>query len=237
MNRRDFLFASTAAGLAWGACGGARAEAKPGKQLLELRLYRLASAEKQQAFDEFLARAAIPALHRLGIGPVGVFKLTKEDNPKPKMEIDFNTLCISCHAGGENEATIIDVGNHMFHEPGTKGWRCVDCHMQKTPYMGRDPRSDHMFPVPDPVMTKELGIPNACDSCHADKGIDWQIEWMDKWYGDKMKKYEPRRERTRAVAAAHNAERGALGKLIRVYDVEEIAAWRATLLRLSQYGK
>jgi tetratricopeptide (TPR) repeat protein len=34
------------------------------------------------------------------------------------------------------------------------------------------------------------------------------------------------------MAAAHNMERGALDKLIKAYDAEEIAAWRATLLRL-----
>jgi len=151
---------------------------------------------------------------------------------KTKFEIDFNTLCLQCHATGENEATIIDVNTHMNHTPGTEGWRCVDCHMMQTPYMGRDPRRDHMFPIPDPQMTKELGIPNACNKCHAEEGIDWQIAWVNKWYGENMKKYEPRRQRTRTIAAAHAHERGVLDKLLKCYETEEIGAWRATLLRL-----
>jgi tetratricopeptide (TPR) repeat protein len=153
---------------------------------------------------------------------------------KPKFEINFNSLCLQCHANGTEGATIIDLNNHMFHKPGTEGWRCVDCHMQKTPYMARDPRGDHMFPIPDPLMTKELGVPNACHKCHADKGLDWQLEWMGKWYGEKMNKYEPRRQRTRAIAAAHKGERGVLDKLLACHDVEEIAAWKATLLRLME---
>lgn len=171
-------------------------------------------------------------LSRMGHKGIGCTDCHDPHTMKPKFEIDFNSLCMQCHAGGTEGATIIDVGNHMFHEPGTKGWRCVDCHMPKTPYMGRDPRADHRFPIPDPELTKELGVPNACNNCHADKGLDWQIEWMGKWYGEKMKKYEPRRQRTRAVAATHNAERGALEKLLAVHETEEIGAWKATLLRL-----
>jgi len=151
---------------------------------------------------------------------------------KTKFEIDFNTLCMQCHATGENEATVIDVGTHMHHTAGTEGWRCVDCHMMQTPYMGRDPRRDHMFPLPDPQMTKDLGVPNACNKCHAEEGIDWQIDWVNKWYGEKMKKYEPRRQRTRAIAAAYAHQRGVLDKLLESYATEEIGAWRATLLRL-----
>lgn len=146
------------------------------------------------------------------------------------LSVRANALCLTCHAGGANEATVIDPLTHSFHEYGTEGSTCVDCHMPKTPYMGRDPRSDHRFPSPDPLITKELGIPNACNNCHEDKGLDWQIEWTDKWYGEKMK--TPARTRTRAVHAAQNGKTGALDQLISVFDVEEIDAWRATLLRL-----
>jgi len=40
----------------------------------------LASAEKQAVFDTFLAEAAIPALNKLGVGPVGVFKMAEGDD-------------------------------------------------------------------------------------------------------------------------------------------------------------
>ena len=146
--------------------------------------------------------------------------------------VDSNAMCLQCHAGGANGAVIIDPANHMFHAPGVKGSRCVDCHMPKKPYMGRDPRSDHRFPSPDPLLTKELGVPNTCNDCHADKGLDWQITWVEKWYGAKMDKPARGRQRTRAVAAAQAGQPGALDKLLAVLEVEEIGAWKATLLRL-----
>jgi tetratricopeptide (TPR) repeat protein len=128
------------------------------------------------------------------------------------------------------EAKVIDPLTHSFHKPGTAGSRCVDCHMPKKPYMARDPRSDHRFPSPDPLLTKELGIPNACNNCHADKGLDWQIEWTEKWYGERARPLD--RDRARAVAAAHSAAPDALARLFGVFDTEENGAWQATLLRL-----
>jgi predicted CXXCH cytochrome family protein len=148
-----------------------------------------------------------------------------------KPAVDTNALCMTCHSAGANQAVVIDPAKHLFHTPGTPGSRCVDCHMPKKTYMGRDPRSDHRFPSPDPLLTKELGTPNACNDCHQDKGLDWQIRHVDEWYGDKMNK--PSRARTRAIAAAQ-AGHGSLDALLAVFDVEEIAAWKATLLRLME---
>ncbi len=149
-----------------------------------------------------------------------------------KAAVESNALCMTCHAGGQREAKIIDPIAHSFHKPGTAGSRCVECHMPKKPYMARDPRSDHRFPSPDPLLTKELGVPNACNNCHADKGIDWQIEWTEKWYGPRTRPLD--RDRTRAIAAAQAQPiaPGTLEKLLAAFDTEENAAWQATLLRL-----
>ena len=77
MKRREFLTNSAAAGLTLAAGSAAHAAAANSrKELLELRLYKFSSAAKQQAFDSFLGRVAIPALNRAGIRPVGVFKLS-----------------------------------------------------------------------------------------------------------------------------------------------------------------
>ncbi len=77
MKRRDFLIASALASvgtMSRQACAGDKPSSA--KQYLELRHYEFASAEKQKAFEDFLAKAAIPALNRQGIRPVGVFKPT-----------------------------------------------------------------------------------------------------------------------------------------------------------------
>jgi len=149
-----------------------------------------------------------------------------------KPAVETNTLCMQCHASGLRGAIVIDPLAHSFHKPGSAGSRCVDCHMPKSIYMGRDARSDHRFPSPDPVLTKELGTPNACNTCHADKGLDWQIEWTNKWYGPTKKPLA--RERTRAVAAAYADKPEAMDKLLAAFDLEDNTAWQATLLRLME---
>ena len=149
-----------------------------------------------------------------------------------KAAVDSGALCLQCHATGLREAKVIDPLTHSFHKPGTAGSRCVECHMPKKPYMARDPRSDHRFPSPDPVLTKELGLPNACNNCHADKGLEWQIEWTEKWYGERTQPLDRGRARAVAAAQAPVVAAGTLEKLLGVFDTEENAAWQATLLRL-----
>ena len=65
-----------------GAGVAAAADAPAGKTWIELRKYTFASVEKRQAFEAYLAQAAIPALNRAGVKPVGALTLSKEDNPK-----------------------------------------------------------------------------------------------------------------------------------------------------------
>ena len=149
-----------------------------------------------------------------------------------KAAVDANLVCMQCHATGLRGAIVIDQWKHSFHKSNTAGSRCVECHMPKKAYMARDPRSDHRFPSPDPTLTKELGVPNACNNCHAEKGLDWQIEWTDKWYGPTKKPLA--RERTRAVAAAFADKPDAMTRVLAAFDIEEIAAWQATLLRLME---
>ena len=83
MKRRDFLAAAGLAGLApLGSLAAAQAAGPPdGKDLYELRLYVIESPEKQKAMEAFFCEAAIPALGRIGIGPVGVFKTAEEPSP------------------------------------------------------------------------------------------------------------------------------------------------------------
>jgi len=82
MKRREFMAASCVAGLAplsmSKLADAAESCDAPKKEFYELRLYSFASTEKRDAFCEFLGKAAIPALNRLGISPVGAFQLIEE---------------------------------------------------------------------------------------------------------------------------------------------------------------
>jgi tetratricopeptide (TPR) repeat protein len=80
------------------------------------------------------------------------------------------------------------------------------------------------------LLTKELGIPNSCNDCHAKEGLDWQIKYAEQWYGERYRSHD--RVRTRAIHAAITTPAAALPGLLAAYDREEIAAWQATMLRL-----
>jgi hypothetical protein len=83
MKRREFVAASCLAGLApLGAVAKAEVSAPlPNKELYELRLYHLQAGPKQKSFEHFLRQAAIPALNRAGVRPVGVFRMLEGDDP------------------------------------------------------------------------------------------------------------------------------------------------------------
>lgn len=73
MKRRDFLAASLLAGSApLTAFAHQPAEA----EYYELRHYHMLYGAKQRALHDFLQEVALPAMNRLGIGPVGVFTVT-----------------------------------------------------------------------------------------------------------------------------------------------------------------
>lgn len=85
MKRRAFLAASCFAGVApLSQLALAREGDKaPAKQLIELRKYELEPGEKAERFKKFLGEVAVPALNRIGIKPVGAFRI-EEINKQPQ---------------------------------------------------------------------------------------------------------------------------------------------------------
>ena len=85
-NRRDFIAAAGGAGLAsmggLGTAGSETEDTSNGRRdLYELCRYVIDHEPQRQAFDAFQRDAAIPALNRLGITPVGVFYPENELSP------------------------------------------------------------------------------------------------------------------------------------------------------------
>lgn len=80
MNRRKFLAFSGAAGL---APLGELALGAPaaGREYYVLQQYQVEGEAQRARMDAFLSKAALPALNRAGIGPVGVF--VAEEGPGP----------------------------------------------------------------------------------------------------------------------------------------------------------
>ncbi len=83
MRRREFLAVSGAMGVLPLAQTVSEAQQPRSHQrdYYELRTYQLETQEQRKAFDRFAAEAAIPALNRLGISPVGVFYPLEGNGP------------------------------------------------------------------------------------------------------------------------------------------------------------
>lgn len=151
------------------------------------------------------------------------------------LPVDDNSLCLQCHVpGNPRGAPAIDPTAHSFHTAGSKGNRCVECHMATTTYMQRDPRRDHGFIIPDPVLTRDVGVPNACSRCHQDQSLAETITAWERWYGDGSSRTTANRARTRAVARAFAGDVDVVPELVRLIAAPETTpTWRASLLDLA----
>lgn len=171
-----------------------------------------------------------------------------------KTRLPGNFLCLSCHGPGAPNAPAIDPVSHSHHKVfgydtngvltntdlsrylsgkiKEAGGECVNCHMPQTVYMERHWRHDHGFTIPDPLLTKEFDIPNACERCHADKGTDWNLKYVEQWYGTNMNR--PYRQRAEIIARARLGEDTAREPLLAMLATNDIPYWRAVAAGLLQ---
>ena len=168
-------------------------------------------------------------LHRMGRTGVTCYDCHDPHSGKLNQPAENDALCLQCH--GNNQVINGVLAPQVSHNKlcGGKAMPCIECHMPKRTYMGRDARRDHALHWPDPRMSIELGVPNACLNCHKDKDHQWCMEYLEKRYKEeRMGKY---RQRFRAAGHAMQGK-GSVDELLAAYKAEEIPAWRATLLGL-----
>lgn len=161
----------------------------------------------------------------------GVRCMDCHDMHSMKTILPGNQLCMRCHtAGGFPNAPAILPEMHSFHKTESTGNQCINCHMPQTVYMQRHARHDHGFTIPDPLLTKEFNVPNACNKCHKDQSTDWALAATDKWYGDKMN----RKTRTRATAIAKARQGDPAGRegLLQLLHSDEMPHWKASAILL-----
>lgn len=136
-----------------------------------------------------------------------------------------NALCNRCHAAGK-----YDTPDHHFHTVGAPGSACVDCHMPETTYMVVDPRRDHSMRIPRPDLNVELGIPDACTGCHADRGPEWNAAAVERWYGP-SRRDDPHYGEILAAARRGDPAAG-VGLVALAEDFEKPGIVRATALSM-----
>jgi hypothetical protein len=107
LKRRQFLAAAGIASIGPLAGVGLAAESgggPAGKQLFELRLYRLASPEKRKQLVDFFAKAGVPALNRAGVKPVGLFEPIPEEGQQTPPDL----FVLLPHCGMESVVALND---------------------------------------------------------------------------------------------------------------------------------
>lgn len=88
-----------------------------------------------------------------------------------KLRAAGDAVCSRCHEDSKYRRRA-----HHFHDPGSTGTNCIACHMLAKNYMVIDERHDHSFRVPRPDLSRKLGTPNTCSSCHTEKSVQWAAE-------------------------------------------------------------
>jgi Flp pilus assembly protein TadD len=163
-----------------------------------------------------------------------------------------NLLCLRCHNGSYKGAPVINPVTHSHHlvfgfntndtmhsfdlstyQPDKikeTGGECINCHMPQTVYMQCHWRHDHGFTIPDPLLTKQFNIPNACNRCHQDKDADWSLKYVEQWYGEKMNR--PTRTRAQIIARARNGDDSARDGLLKILQTDPQGYWRAVAAKL-----
>ena len=136
-----------------------------------------------------------------------------------------NDLCLQCH-----RAEVYNTREHHFHkyegEAGApvklpdgrvfkvgSGAQCEQCHMPGRTYMGIDYRLDHSIRIPRPDLSVSNKVPNACTRCHADKTIQWSVDYMTRWYGQTRKPHYGS-----AMAAAREGKPNTVDILVNIAD-------------------
>jgi tetratricopeptide (TPR) repeat protein len=141
-----------------------------------------------------------------------------------KLRAEGNEVCARCHLPSRYDNT-----EHHHHQPDSTGAVCANCHMPQRTYMVVDDRADHSLRVPRPDLSLELGTPNACNQCHADKPVQWTVDAVTAWYG---KSEKPLAHFGQALFAARNGAPDAAARLLALAaDANEPAIARATAVR------
>ncbi len=136
-----------------------------------------------------------------------------------------NDACLPCH-----EKTVRAVASHSHHGSLSSGSLCVSCHMPTTS-SGTMRRTDHSMLPPTPASSAIYTSPNACITCHGDRGNDWADAWVRTRYRPDYQ--DPYLRRAELLARARRKDWSRLEETLaylRFPDRDEV--FSASLVRL-----
>ena len=104
-----------------------------------------------------------------------------------------DAACTQCHTSYQGGMSI-----HTRHAPESAGSRCANCHLPYTTYGLQKAIRSHRVSSPSVDAEVATGRPNACNTCHLDRSLDWTQIQLERDYGVPR---VPLAEATRHVAA------------------------------------
>lgn len=144
-----------------------------------------------------------------------------------------NALCLRCHSPTPDPkfpglvSKNYDSPEHHFHAAGQPGSQCVACHMPSRDYMVVHGRRDHAIRIPRPDLTRKIGAPNACQSCHPDRPAEWLEAAIDAQHGARQRP----EHYGETLHAARTGQPGADARLVAlINDTRQPAIVRATAI-------
>lgn len=123
MTRRDFLASTAPAAAMTLAGGGAGAQPTPSpRQLYELRRYRIRAGYMRDTTRAYLKDALLPALGRLGLGPIGMFDVTTGEPPTAVVLIPHATAdsAVSVSRRLAADAAYLKAGEPFLNAPADR---------------------------------------------------------------------------------------------------------------------
>ncbi len=82
------------------------------------------------------------------------------------------TACTNCHQQFSAPAAIAE---HTKHQINSAASSCYSCHMPEVVYGHLKFQKTHEISIPNPELTAQKSVPNACNLCHTDKSVNWAI--------------------------------------------------------------
>lgn len=171
---------------------------KPGRSIADTHLPALLTSGLFEADGQMVDEVFTDQTFRQSkMHAKGVICSDCHDVHSGRLKAEGPLVCSQCHDRQRFEAA-----THTGHQPGRGAPDCITCHMPARTYMVVDKRHDHSFRVPRPDLTVSLGVPNSCNSCHADKPAQWAAEAVVAWHGPQRKGFQDH------ARAFHDARRG-----------------------------
>lgn len=98
------------------------------------------------------------------------------ENGKIDVKTDEKILsleaCTNCH---QQFSAPDAIAEHTKHQINSAASSCYSCHLPEVVYGHLKFQKTHEISIPNPELTAQKSVPNACNLCHTDKSVNWAI--------------------------------------------------------------